>query len=244
MNNNMIENLNYPKPNSDSLYAFYNFEIKLIEYILNGEEKHALRLYDEFFSKEYTYSFTGCTNSLCIKNYIISISLLICHSVIKKGVSSYSANAKCHAFSILIENSKSKTDVINIGKKMIKAYIKQVASSIHNVDNVPIRKAIDYIHDNLGEDLSLDMVANHANLSRCYFCTQFKKQVKMNFTEYLTYTRIEKSKYLLCNSDKSILDIAVLIGFNSQSYFTTNFKKHTGVTPKEFREKNNIDYIF
>jgi AraC-like DNA-binding protein len=66
----------------------------------------------------------------------------------------------------------------------------------------------------------------------------------MNFTEYLTYTRIEKSKYLLCNSDKSILDIAVLIGFNSQSYFTTNFKKHTGVTPKEFREKNNIDYIF
>ncbi|WIV12390.1 helix-turn-helix transcriptional regulator [Proteiniborus sp. MB09-C3] len=56
---------------------------------------------------------------------------------------------------------------------------------------------------------------------------------------------IEKSKYLLCNSDKSILDIAILMGFNSQSYFTTQFKKYTGLSPKEFRDgNNNTGYIF
>lgn len=244
MKNIMLANLNYPKANSDNLYAIYNFEIKLVEYILGGQEQDALRLYNKFFSKEYIYDLIENGHSLCIRNYIISISLLICHSVIKKGVSTYSAKAKHHAFSNLIETSTSRVDVINIGRSMIKAYIKQVTGSIHNIDNLSIRKAIDYIHDNLGDELTLDMVATHANLSRCYFCTQFKKEVKMNFTEYLNFSRIEKSKYLLCNSDKPILDIAILIGFNSQSYFTNQFRKHTGISPKEFRGKGNAEYVF
>lgn len=46
-----------------------------------------------------------------------------------------------------------------------------------------------------------------------------------------------KNKYLLCNSNKSVSDIAILIGFKSQSSFTTQFKKYTGLSPVEFREK-------
>ena len=67
----------------------------------------------------------------------------------------------------------------------------------------------------------------------------FKKETQMCFTNYITHARIEKSKFLLSHSDKSILDIAILLGFNTQNYFTTKFKECTGLTPKEFRTKRS-----
>ena len=232
---NMINNLHYPKPNLEEIYKVYEFELALTESILSGKTSEALRIYEDFFYKQSAYNVLDINNLDCIKNYIISISLLICHNIIKRGVSPYSAKAKYHAFAGLIEKSKTRSEIIDTGKIMIKGYIKQIVQNSISISNTYIRKAINYIHDHLGEDLTLDEVANHVGLSKCYFCTQFKKDMKMSFTDYLTYIRIQKSKHLLQNTDKSILDIAIMVGFNSQSYFTTQFKKHTGLSPMEFR---------
>ncbi|MSU00491.1 helix-turn-helix domain-containing protein [Tissierella pigra] len=238
-------NLFYPKPNRDDFYNIYEFEIDLIREVSNGNLQKALKLYDEFFSRKFIYNVIENNSLEYVKSYIISISLLICHNVIRKGVSAYSAKAKYHAFLNLIEKSTTKEDTLNTGKQLIHGYIRQLIKISNPIDNIYIRKAVDYIQDNLGEDLTLSMVADHIGLSKCYFCSQFKKELDMSFTEYLAYARIEKSKYLLCNSDKSILDIAILIGFNSQSYFSAQFKKYTGISPKEFRNKRfDSDYLF
>ncbi|GMG96501.1 AraC family transcriptional regulator [Tepidimicrobium xylanilyticum] len=237
MTNNMFHSLHYPKPNLDNIYNVYDFELNFIENILDGKINKSLKLYEDFFCKHSAYNVIDINNLQSLKSYIISLSLLICHSVIKQGVSPYSAKAKYHAFSNLIEKSLSRTEVIDIGRIMIHGYIEQVRQYAISIDNIHIRKAVDYIHDHLGENLTLDDVANHVGLSKCYFCTQFKKCIKISFTDYLTHVRIQKSKYLLCNTDKSILDIAIMVGFNSQSYFTSQFRKHTGLSPKEFRNK-------
>lgn len=247
MTNYMVENMCFPKPNIDDLYKIYEFETRLIEVVLNGEINNALKLYDNFFSQDSMYNIiTNDDEISSLKNYIISLAMLISHNAIKKSVSPYSGKAKYMAFSKFIEKSTTKQDVLSLGRDMVRGFATQIVKSINrSIDNISIRKAIDYIHNNLGDDITLEKVAEHVNLSKCYFCTQFKKETKMSFTDYLTYTRIEKSKYLLCNSNKPILDIAVLMGFNSQSYFTTQFKKHAGISPKDFRQrKNNEDYIF
>lgn len=245
MNNVIIENICYPRPNAEILHTVYDFEVTLINTILNGEVEKALNLYHKFFSLESNYMAVSNSDIHALKIYLISVSMLISHRVIQKGVSTYSSKSKYQAFSKAIDKASSKAEVLNMGKTMVTAYATQVKKSLNNVDNVSIRMAIDYILNNLGEALTLEEVANHANLSKCYFCTQFKKEMKMSFTDYLAHARIEKSKYLLCNSNKSILDIAILIGFNSQSYFTTQFKKYTGVSPKEFRDRrNSTNYIF
>lgn len=244
MTEKILDNLHYPKPNTEDLNKIYSFEIDLMEAVLNSEIKQAVKLYEDFFSKKYIYNIIGRDHMRCLKNYMISLCLLISHSVIKKSVSPYSAKSKYNAFSKLIENCESKDELLNLGKTMITGYATLVSRTLNQTKSVSIRKAIDYIHNNLGNDLTLDQVAAHANLSKCYFCTQFKKETKMSFTDYLSYARIEKSKYLLCNSDKSILDIAILVGFNSQSYFTTQFKKYTGISPKDFRQKKDRNYIF
>nr|WP_246169643.1 AraC family transcriptional regulator [Alkalibaculum sporogenes] len=108
-----------------------------------------------------------------------------------------------------------------------------------NATHPQISDALHYIQDHLGECLTLDSVAIQANLSKFYFSSQFKKETGMPFSAYLTYARIQRSKFLLTYSNKSILEIAILLGFNSQSYFATQFKKLTGVTPIAYRRKKD-----
>ena len=57
-----------------------------------------------------------------------------------------------------------------------------------------------------------------------------------SFTDYLSRTRIERSIELLRDTDMSLLEIAGLVGFEDQSYFTKVFKKETGLSPKKYRD--------
>ena len=59
----------------------------------------------------------------------------------------------------------------------------------------------------------------------------------MNLSSYIQEQQIARAKDYLKNSDKSILEIATYLGFSSQGYFQNVFKKHTGMTPKQFREQ-------
>lgn len=83
--------------------------------------------------------------------------------------------------------------------------------------------------------LSLEEVAAHVHLHPSYFSTMFKNVTGSSFKEYLNKIRIEESKLLLLNTDFSIIDIAIAVGFEDQSYFSKVFKKFTGTTPKQFR---------
>ncbi|ARC83862.1 helix-turn-helix domain protein [Clostridium argentinense CDC 2741] len=238
----MITNIYFPKQNIDEFYKHHEFEIILIDKILSGEVIEALKTYEDFVYNKCFYDLSEKCEVRSIKNHMISLSVLLCHNIIKKGISPYSAKAKNQAFIKLIENSKSTKEIFELGRSMIKGYSMQINTNLTQVNNIYITKALNYIHNNLGEPLTLEKVADHVHLSKCYFCTQFKKETQMCFTNYITHARIEKSKFLLSHSNKSILDIAILLGFNNQNYFTTKFKNFTGLTPKEFRTKK-IKYL-
>ena len=98
-----------------------------------------------------------------------------------------------------------------------------------------IKKAIQYISVNFADSLTLENVAEHVHLNPAYFSTVFKQSTGTPFKEYLNMVRIEESKRLLSNTDYSLIDIAISVGYDNQSYFSKVFKKHTGLTPKQFR---------
>ena len=83
--------------------------------------------------------------------------------------------------------------------------------------------------------VTLEDVANEVHLAPSYFSTLFKQSTGSSFREYLNMVRIEESKRLLMTTEHSISDIALATGFEDQSYFTKIFKKHTGLTPKQYR---------
>lgn len=102
------------------------------------------------------------------------------------------------------------------------------------ISDNPFTGLLQYIDSHSGEELTLDLAAHRAGFSRHHFSRQFHRYMGCTFTEYLTLRRIEQSKDLL-STDLSVTDIAFQTGFNSLSAFSRCFKKHTGLSPSEYR---------
>jgi two-component system response regulator YesN len=105
-----------------------------------------------------------------------------------------------------------------------------------NSSSATILKAKAYIDKHFSEEsLSLNTVASNVYISPNYLSTIFAQETGEKFIEYLTRARIERAKYLLKNTVMKSADIAYEIGFSDPHYFSVIFKKHSGLSPREYR---------
>lgn len=103
-----------------------------------------------------------------------------------------------------------------------------------------IMKALEYLAEHYTENLTLQGVADIVHLSKSYFSILFKKQTGRNFIDYLIELRIREAKRILAQKDSKIYDVADSSGFNDVKYFSKVFKKLTGLTPLQYREKHQV----
>ncbi|MFC3798696.1 response regulator [Cohnella sp. GCM10012308] len=96
-------------------------------------------------------------------------------------------------------------------------------------------KARDYIADHFHEAISLELVADHLQISPEYLSREFKKELGENFTDFLLRLRMEKAKFYIREGRYRTYEIANLVGFQNEKYFSKVFKKATGFTPSEFK---------
>jgi len=113
----------------------------------------------------------------------------------------------------------------------------QVFIQRENSEPPVITKAKTYIQEHQTEELSLTQVAKAVNMSSYYFCKMFKKIAGINFTDYVSRVRIEKSKNLLLNPNLRVSEIAFEVGFQSLTHFNRVFKKILNESPTEYRAK-------
>ena len=111
----------------------------------------------------------------------------------------------------------------------------QVLVRQQNAEPPMITRAKEFIGKNQGEALSLSQVAKAVNTSTFYFCKMFKKFTGLNFTDYVSRTRIEKARNLLLNPNLRVSEIAFEVGFQSLTHFNRVFKKIVGESPTEYR---------
>lgn len=93
----------------------------------------------------------------------------------------------------------------------------------------------EYLKKNYMHEISMNLLADRAGFSPIYFSRLFKQHFKTNFVDYLNELRIDAAKRLLEDPSLSMKNVAALTGHETQSYFTKNFKKRTGMTPTEYR---------
>ena len=93
----------------------------------------------------------------------------------------------------------------------------------------------DRILDNLEAGVSLDDLAAEAGLSRFHFARAFRRATGLPPHNFLTRCRIERAKELLLHTDLSLAEIALTVGFSSQSHFSARFRGWVGQTPRDFR---------
>lgn len=116
----------------------------------------------------------------------------------------------------------------------------QIAPSVQNTvyrKNKQIKKVLTKIRNDYSKQLTLDDLANEAQLNKQYFCRAFKQVTCKTPIDYLNYYRIECAAEQLSLSYLSITDIALACGFNDLSYFNRLFKRNKGVTPSNYRKK-------
>src|SRR5690242_16368238 len=112
----------------------------------------------------------------------------------------------------------------------------QLAVRREKDESTNMTRARQFIEEHQAEPLSLGRIAQVANISRHYFCKMFKKATGINFTDYLSRVRVEKSKTLLLNPNSRISEVAFASGFQSMTNFNREFKRIVRRSPTQFRE--------
>ena len=115
--------------------------------------------------------------------------------------------------------------------------------------NELICNILDYLNKNFNDQIKIDELSYRFFYNRTYIMKRFKKELGISIIDYLNLKRIYESlKYFQYN--KSILEIALLNGFNSQEYYSEIFKKIIGVSPLIYKKyhlfilKMNKDNIY
>lgn len=204
------------------------------EALRNGQKENALDIIEKLtFSVQNQRS----SNIENIKNIYFNLLLIVIEAARERGlIGSAEENENSYIwqdidrFRFLSELSEYlENNVIAILTHMRK----------ENSENKKICEINKYIRENVfDQDLSVQAVAHHFFLNHQYLCSFYKKATGYTLNDFMTEVRIEKSKELLKDSRKRVVDVASAVGFGDPNYFSSLFKKYTGLTPSEYREKN------
>jgi transcriptional regulator GlxA family with amidase domain len=104
-------------------------------------------------------------------------------------------------------------------------------------EDEPIKKAQEYMEQNLDQKLSVDMLAGLFLLSRRNFERRFKKATANTPVEYLQRVKVEAAKKSLESGADNINEVMYAVGYNDSKAFRTTFKKITGLSPMDYRKK-------
>ena len=171
-----------------------------------------------------------------VKNRIYELLVLISRTAIRSGAD---AEARLRENDRYLErlNQIQNFDDLCL---WLSTVINQVMDSVFGFPGLRhagvINQSIQYINVHYDQRLTLDAMARRVFLSPPYFSRIFKEETGETFTAYLNRVRVDRSRDLLRHKHLRLADIALLVGFEDQSYFTKVFKKITGMPPLRYRE--------
>ena len=128
--------------------------------------------------------------------------------------------------------------IFNLQYHMVLNYTERVEKL--RLGKSPTKLAVEvanYIQHHLSEAISTEDIANALFMSRCHLSTKFKAETGETLVDFILKEKTEEAKRLLRYTDKTAVSISNYLGFSSQSHFSRVFKKYTGKSPNEYREK-------
>lgn len=205
----------------------------LQKFLSNGLQEEA-----ENFVKDYFYAIgQEPMESLVFRNYVILNVRFSVISFIKGLGCDTNEMESADTEEVLAESGKNMESAIAYAKKMISQAIEIRDQNSGNKNRSILKTAVDFIDSHyMEEDISLNTVANVANVSANHFSALFSQNMGQTFIEYLTTLRMNKAKELLRCTGMRSSEIAGEIGYKDAHYFSYLFKKTQGMTPSDYRK--------
>jgi len=218
---------------AESTYSI-DKEKELLRLISKGDKKGAQKLLNEILGELF---FTTGQNFEIIKSRVLELVVLLSRAAMDGGANVEEIFGLNFNYLKEINQFRSIEPLCNWLTRIMVRFIDFVfdLEKIKHAD--AIYKSIQYIQEHYTEKVTLDEVAREVYLSSAYFSKIFKEEMKISFKNYLNSLRIDKSKVLLSNSDIQLIEIAGMVGYEDQSYFSKVFKKLTGISPGKYRER-------
>lgn len=172
-----------------------------------------------------------------MKYWAVSSFTLITRSAIQGGLDETTAYNFADNCIIHIDQMTKADDIVEYVIQKCITLTDMVAENRENsVYPQPIRKCLHYINTHLHEKIDVVTLSKECGLSEDYLSYLFKKNIGINLSKYIRTQRLQASKEML-KDNYSVSDIAYYLGFCSESYFISCFKKEFGRTPKQFRNQ-------
>ena len=214
----------------------YEREMAFFHSIKEGDIAEARRLFKPFNSEEMGRLSEDSLRNL--KYHLIITIAFITRYCIEGGMEMGAAYNLSDIYVRSIDKCRTEAEIELLHREVVDDYAQRM-SIIRKQNRYPkaVTLCLDHIYDNLHTKITLEKLAGITKLSPAYLSKLFHKEVGMTVSGYINKKRIEAAESMLKFSDHSCLDISEYLCFSSESHFIQVFKKHTGYTPKSYRER-------
>lgn len=212
-------------------YFFNNEVFSIIE----SKDKDSLIALIE---QKHTWEITDNIPVLTKRNDLIIWNAIFAREIIRKGSTKQYLHPLYNKYYKSILNCNDLRLLQKIEINMALDYFEILVNFVEVTDNFIINKIISYLYMHIEDHLSLEEIAYDLKISTGYLSSCFKKNMGISVMNYYKKIKVERSKTLLMNSNKSILEISTLLGFCDQCHFSKTFKSIVGLTPTEYKNSS------
>ena len=209
-------------------------EHQLVDSLRRGDKKETEKILNELLA---TLVYCKGNNFRHIQLRALELAVLLVRSEIPPGRTTMENNAR---FIRQIREAKTIEELSGLLHSMSEG----IATSVKLFQDIPhasaMRKAEQFIRENLFRKISLREISKIAGLSPPYFSTIFKDEMGENLSRYINRLRVEKASKLLMETDLPLGEIAGECCFEDQSWFTKIFKSFTGISPGKYRNQSIV----
>lgn len=214
----------------------YDEDMLQFEYIKNGD----LRSVEET-RKLISSGKVGHLSDDPVKNrrYLNICHVTLCtRFAIEGGMDAEKAYNASDLYIQRFDKANTVEELYHLDLETTEYFTKQViAAQKAHVYSKPIVQCMDYIQYHLHEAIVLNDLAKMVQLNPSYLSVLFQHEVGMRFTEYVQYKRMETASNMLKFSDLPLSEISDILHFSSYSHFASVFRKHYGMSPKQYRNR-------
>lgn len=172
-----------------------------------------------------------------VKNAFYNLLLLIYSYAEERGADIFEQKDKKNLLRQNIEGFYTLNELRDFAVAMVERLFQCINEK--NNTSKAVYEVMKYVQTHFSDnELSIKNISGYLHLTDTYLCMLFKNETGKTINDYITEIRIEKSKELLKSREYTLYKIASSIGYGNAKYYTTIFKKTTGMTPSEYRERS------
>jgi len=150
------------------------------------------------------------------------------------------SGAKSEGMNVLVLSVQSLES--DRAREIVDAYVGATLAPVEVIGGLPprrLQRVLEHVKENIGKDLSVADMSQVVGMSQYYFSKLFKMSTGTTPHQYVMRQRIERAQELLRDGNTALVEIATQVGFETQSHFTSVFRRLVGITPKKFRESRS-----